>query len=139
MEEKEFKPRITKFVLHKHDALKAGRHYDLRIKYFYKNKLASWALPKAKIPKQVSKSVLAIRTNDHDTKWLKFSGKIPEGNYGAGKIKIVQSGQLQILKWGPKQIIFIASGSPLNGKYSMIKFNNRRNNNESWLLIKGKD
>jgi len=129
----------TPFILQLHDAQRAGQHYDLRLQIPRGNKLASWALTKAKIPKVSGDKVLAIRTEDHNKSWLKFQGKIPEGSYGAGDVKIEQKGQAEVLLWKNDRIItFIVSGSPMNGKYTLIKFKTKQNK-DSWLLVKGKD
>ena len=125
------------FVLQLHEAKRAGRHYDLRLQYPYKKSLASWALTKAKIPKKIGEKVLAMRTEDHDKSWLRFQGEIPEG-YGAGKVKIEQRGNVEILGWYDKAITFKVSGSPMNGKYALIKFKSIQKKN-SWLLVKSRD
>jgi len=131
---------LVPFILHLHLAHRAGRHYDLRLQYPYKKTLASWALTKAKIPKVLGDKVLAVQTEDHDKSWLTFRGNIPEGSYGAGTVKIEQKGEAEILGWYNKAIIFRVSGSPMNGKYSLIKFKIRnKNKNNNWLLIKSKD
>ena len=105
------------FVLHLHEAKRAGRHYDLRIQYPNKNKLASWALPKAEVPKTTKDRFLAVQTFDHDIEWLNKQGEIPQGEYGAGTVKIVQKGQCEIVRWTKDTITFIVrSGKPLNGK-----------------------
>lgn len=130
---------LTPLVLQLHEAQRAGKHYDLRLQIPRGNKLASWALTKAKIPKNPGDKVLAIRTEDHNKSWLKFQGKIPEGSYGAGNVKIEQKGQAEILLWNNSRIItFIISGFPMNGKYTLIKFKTKEND-DSWLLVKGKD
>ena len=90
---------LRPYVIQEHISDRAGRHYDLRIMYLRSNKLASWALPKAKIPKRPREKYLAVRTADHDPVWLSFRGKIPEGEYGSGTVKIVQKGELEMIRW----------------------------------------
>jgi len=130
--------KIVPFVLQLHEAYKAGRHYDLRIQYLYKKKLASWALPKANIPTRSGDGIAAIRTPDHDKSWLKFQGDIPKGTYGGGRVSIVQRGNVEIYAWTDKLIIFSASGSVMNGKYIIVKMK-ATGKQETWLLVKGKD
>ena len=88
---------IRLYVLDHHASMKAGTHYDFRIMYLRSNKLASWALPKARLPKNPGDKVIAIRTADHDPVWLQFQGEIPEGEYGHGTVKIAQKGELEII------------------------------------------
>ena len=130
--------RLTKMVLQSHDAHKAGKHYDLRLKYLNKNSLASWALVRAEIPQKPGDKVLAVRTSDHDMMWLNFSGTIPRGQGGAGKVKIEQSGIAEILAWNNNIISFRVDGPVLKGKYALIMYK-RSKQQTSWLLVKGKD
>lgn len=130
--------RIVPGVLQEHISKgTAGRHYDLRIKHVNANRLASWALPKARIPIKSGDKVLAMRTPDHGIKWLNFQGKIVE-KYGQGDVKIVQKFKAEILRWTSRIIAFNIIGSPLNGKYILFKYKTRESD-KSWLLMKGKD
>lgn len=133
---------LREFVLQEHlSEGRAQRHYDFRIRYPRKSDLISWALPKAKIPKRIGDKVLAVRTPDHDKSWLKFYGRIGSG-YGKGMVKIEQTGYVQIEAWDERnQITFtIDGGSPLDGRYSIIKMKNQKTEGqEDWLLIKAKD
>ena len=113
---------FSKYVIHEHDAKRAGKHYDLRIQIPRKRLLASWALPKGRIPQKYLEKVLAIRTNDHGNYWLFFQGEIPEGEYGAGTIKIIESGQVEVLGWSNKFITIKANGKLLNGRFHLNKF-----------------
>lgn len=131
--------KMVDFVLDDHSAKHAGNHYDLRLKYPTRNKLASWALTKHSIPKRTSEKVLAVKTQDHDMSWLKFQGKIPEGSFGAGTVKIVQRGQAEILTWTRDLISFKVNGSVMNGKYNLVKMKKSTGKQENWLLLKGKD
>jgi bifunctional non-homologous end joining protein LigD len=126
------------YVLHLHVAQRAGEHYDLRIKYPKKKKLASWALPKAKIPKE-GERYLAIKTDDHDMYWLKFSGEIAEGSYGAGTIKIEQSGKLEVDHWTTGSIVFTVTGNTMNGQYALIRIKPKvKTKEDTWIFIKTK-
>lgn len=130
--------KITKFVLHEHKAIRAGLHYDLRIKEPGKEILISFALPKSKIPKKNEK-FLAIKTTPHKMKWLDFEGHIKEGNYGHGDIKIIQKGICEVHTWNNRLITFvIEDGSPMNGKYHLIKTKSKRAGEEHFILLMGK-
>jgi len=130
--------KMVPFVLQLHEAYRAGRHYDLRLQYLYKNKLASWALPKAVIPAKSGDGIAAIRTPDHNKTWLKFQGEIPRGEYGGGRVTIAQRGDAEIYAWTDSLIIFVVSGRPMNGKYVLVKMK-PTGRQEGWLLVKGKD
>lgn len=131
---------ITDYVLHHHFSEgQAGEHYDLRIKYPNKNMLASWALPKAEVPKKDGERVLAVKVNDHSRLWLYFEGTVEEG-YGAGKIKIVQKGKMEIYGWGPQHITFyVQTGKYMRGKYSLIRFKAKEKNTDTWVLLKARE
>ena len=83
------------YVIDYHEAHRAGIHFDFRIKYPHKDKLMSWALPKARFP-EVGEKLLAVQTPDHEMDWLSWQGEIPKGEYGGGKVTIYQSGMLDI-------------------------------------------
>lgn len=61
-----------------------------------KSVLASWAIPKAKLPAK-GERLFAIKTEDHPFEYLTFEGEIGEG-YGAGTIKLVQTGDCQVIQ-----------------------------------------
>jgi len=126
------------YVIHEHLAKRAGPHYDFRIKIPGKNLLASFALPKSQFPKEYGDKVLAIRTNDHGRYWLFFQGDIPDGEYGAGSIKIVQKGNAEILGWSSSYITFRISGPTVSGRFTLIKFKGKDKAN-TWVLIRTKE
>lgn len=132
--------RIVPYVIHEHDAKRAGHHLDFRIKFPNKNLAASWAIPKGEFPRKPGEKVLAVRTNDHGRYWLYIDNlTIPEGEYGAGTIKILQKGKAEIYGWSDKHITFVIKGSVANGRYSIIKFNGRKEDKgNTWVLIKTK-
>ncbi|MCK5017365.1 MAG: hypothetical protein KAS32_09890 [Candidatus Peribacteraceae bacterium] len=133
------KGQIVPMILQEHRAKRAGLHFDLRIRYPHRQKLASWALTKARLPKKPGDKVLAVRTPDHDMSWLKFQGEIPEGSAGYGQVKIVQKGTAELLSWQEgKLIIFKVTGPRMSGKYTLLKFKQDKKQ-ELWLLLKNKD
>ena len=75
------------YMVHKHDAKRAGLHYDLRLEE--DGVLKSWAIPKG-MPK--SGRHLAIQTPDHSMEYGRWEGTIKSG-YGAGKVEIDTSGE----------------------------------------------
>lgn len=118
------------YVIQKHDA--SHLHYDLRLQR--DGVLKSWAVPK-KPPQKPGIKRLAIQTEDHPVAYATFEGQIPEGEYGAGTVKIWDKGTYTIKKWEKKEIIINISGEKLIGPYVLIKFKNDKN----WLFFKKKN
>ena len=104
------------FVVHKHFA--RNLHYDLRLEM--NGTLASWAVPKEP-PITKEHKRLAIQVEDHPLAYAKFRGVIPEGNYGAGKVEILDNGNYELKYADSKKIEFILHGKKLKGNYVLIK------------------
>jgi len=129
----------VKYVIQQHSAKRAGEHYDLRIKYPFKNLAASWALPKSHFPEKTGERVLAIRTHDHGRYWLYIDKlDIPPGEYGAGYIKTIQGGKALIYGWTNDHITFYINGRIATGRFSLIKFKSKERKTNTWVLIKTK-
>lgn len=117
------------YVVQEHHA--SHLHWDLRLEM--SGVLKSWAIPK--IPTTIKgEKRLAIQVEDHPLAYAKFHGIIPEGNYGAGEVKIWDNGKYELLEKTPKKIIIDIHGKKLKGKYALIKTNYR--NKKSWLFFK---
>lgn len=95
--------------------------------------LRSWAIPKHKVP--TSKPILAQETENHDIKYKDFSGIIPEGVYGAGRVEIYDKGIFEFVKVVyDKEYVFNLKGKKIKGYYALIKTKGK-----SFLWIKVKD
>ena len=118
------------FVIHEHHA--SHLHYDLRLER--DGVLKSWAIPKEPPLAQGIKR-LAVHVEDHPLDYAKFEGTIPEGQYGAGKVMIWDSGTYLAEKFLENEIIAEFNGKKLSGKYVLIKtqFKGAKN---SWLFFK---
>lgn len=117
------------FVIHEHHA--SHLHYDLRLEM--NSVLKSWAVPKIPPRTKVEKR-LAIQVEDHPLSYAKFKGTIPEGNYGAGEVKIWDNGKYELIEKTPNKIVFKLNGKKLNGEYVLVKTNYANKN--SWLWFK---
>ena len=127
--EKILKLKNKIFVVHEHHA--SHLHWDLRLEM--NRVLKSWAVPKEP-PMEKGTKRLAIQVEDHPLSYAKFEGEIPEGNYGAGKVKIWDSGKYNLIEKNSKKIIFELHGKKLKGKYCLIKTN--YGNKKSWLFMR---
>lgn len=122
-----------KYVIHKHDA--SHLHYDLRLED--EGVLKSWAVPK-KPSKDPNTKRLAVQVNDHNLDYADFEGEIPEGQYGAGKVEIWDSGTYELLEKSKNKYIIDIHGDKLKGTYNLIrtKFKGKKKN---WLFFKKKE
>ena len=122
--------RLSRFVIHEHHA--SHLHWDLRLQMH--GVLKSWAVPKTP-PRTKSEKRLAIQVEDHPLSYATFKGKIPEGNYGAGEVKIWDKGKYELIEKSSKKILFELHGKKLKGKYVLVKtsYGGKKN---GWLWFK---
>jgi len=123
------------FVIQEHNA--SHLHWDFRLEI--EGALKSWAIPKQP-PKQKNLKRLAIETEDHPLGYENFEGEIPEGNYGAGTVKIWDKGTFELLEFQEdKKIEFNLNGNKLKGKYVLVKTSygqNKEQKKKSWILFR---
>jgi len=117
------------YVIQKHWATRL--HHDLRLEF--EGVLKSWAVPKD--PLEANKRrLLAVQVEDHPLDYANFEGLIPEGQYGAGKVKIWDKGTFELINKKENKIIFKINGKRLKGNYVLVKFKPPKN----WLFFKKK-
>jgi bifunctional non-homologous end joining protein LigD len=134
------------FIVQEHQATRL--HYDFRLEA--DNVLKSWAVPKGPSMDPAQKR-LAVHVEDHPLAYADFKGKIPEGQYGAGTVKLWDKGTFdnllsekpvpQTVEEGIEagRLEFALHGKKLRGRFALIRMNGRAQGKDSWLLIKMKD
>lgn len=145
------------FVIQEHHATRL--HFDFRLQIG--NVMPSWAIPKG-VQNDSTVKRLAMKTEDHPLDYRKFSGIIPEGEYGAGEVTIWDEGtyvpeveiakgvrkKIEAVKEGEKvmlegikkgEVKFYLFGKKVKGSFALVKtkgFPPGKTN--AWLLIKHK-
>ncbi|MGB8387911.1 ATP-dependent DNA ligase [Mycobacterium sp.] len=117
------------FVIQEHHARRL--HYDFRLER--DGVLVSWAVPK-NLPDTTSVNHLAVHTEDHPLEYAGFEGVIPNGEYGAGKVVIWDSGTYDTEKFRDDEVIVNLHGSRISGRYALIQ-----TNGDQWLAHRMKD
>ena len=92
--------------------------------------LKSWAVPKGP-PEAAGVKRLAVAVEDHPVDYIDFEGTIPEGQYGAGTVKIWDNGKFVLKERAPRALKFELFGKKLKGDYALVNFKGK-----NWLLYK---
>jgi bifunctional non-homologous end joining protein LigD len=114
----------ARFVVQEHSARRL--HWDLRLEH--DGALASWALPRG-VPEHPDENRLAVRTEDHPLEYLEWEGEIPKGEYGAGTMRVWDSGSFEAEKFRDDEVIATFHGERVRGRYALI-----RTREQNWLL-----
>lgn len=117
---------MNRFVVQEHNA--SHLHWDFRLEK--DGVLKSWAVPKG-VPEKKSVKRLAIQVEDHQLSYIDFEGTIPEGEYGAGTVKIWDRGVYELESETAKRMVFALKGKRLKGAYCLVHLKDKQ-----WLLIK---
>ncbi len=125
-----------RFVIHEHHASRL--HFDLRLEIG--GVLRSWAVPKG-VSMNPREKRLAIAVPDHSVGYIGFQGTLAEGSYGAGEVRIWDSGEFETNGDAEKQLekgklVFTFDGAKLKGEFTLVKM---RKQEKNWLIIKSKD
>lgn len=119
------------FVIHQHHARRL--HFDLRLEMFNGPTpvLVSWAVPK-NLPIGRGTRVLAVKVEDHPFEYGGFSGSIPAGNYGAGEVRIFDSGTYRLTEQAPGKLTIRLEGRRMKGTWHLIRTGR---NGKDWLAM----
>lgn len=128
-------PAGETFVIHQHHARRL--HFDLRLEMMNGDTpvLVSWAVPK-NLPLKTGKANLAVHVEDHPFEYGSFSGTIPAGNYGAGEVRIFDSGTYEVLEQEKDKLTFRLEGKRLRGVWHLFKTKPRKGEEDAdnWLV-----
>jgi bifunctional non-homologous end joining protein LigD len=108
--------------------------------------LKSWAVPKGPSMNPNDKH-LAVMVEDHPIEYGSFEGAIPEGQYGAGEVRIwdkgtyVEIGDPLVEQIREGKITIIFHGKKLKGEFHMVEMKGRpgEEDKNNWLVFKHKD
>lgn len=120
------KSEKTRFVIQEHHA--SHLHYDFRLEMG--GVLKSFAVPKNLAP-TIGEKRLGVQTEDHPVDYIEFEGVIPEGNYGAGTVKIWDSGEYRLLEKTSRSYKIELKGKKIKGPYQLFNFKEK-----NWFIFK---
>jgi bifunctional non-homologous end joining protein LigD len=127
-------PPGERFVIQQHYATRL--HHDVRLEMLNGDTpvLVSWAVPK-RLPRHRGERHLAIHTEDHPMGYADFAGSIPEGNYGAGEVRIFDRGSYEMVERTEDRITFRLQGERLDGTFHLI-LTGTEDGKERWLALR---
>ncbi len=116
----------NRFVIQEHSA--TALHWDLRLER--DGVLVSWALPRG-LPLDPKRNHMAVHTEDHPLEYLDFHGDIPEGNYGAGWMRVWDTGTYEVKEWEPKKLVVTLHGERVDNQFALFQAGREAKN---WLI-----
>jgi bifunctional non-homologous end joining protein LigD len=122
------------FMIHQHHATRL--HFDLRLEFLNGKTpvLVSFAVPK-NLPLTKGKPHLAIHVEDHPFDYGTFSGTIPKGNYGAGEVRIFDSGTYELLEQEEGKLTIKLDGERFKGTWHMVHTKGKGRGSDEWLTF----
>lgn len=126
----------SEFVIVKHEAKRAGLHYDFRFRKPQSKKWDSFAVRKG-VPAKTGEKVLAVKTTEHTEKEARLTGVLASG-YGAGKFTMQDEGSCEILKYSDRHISIKLNGKKFKGVYHLFEIANSDRKQKDYFLFKGR-
>ncbi|MBA3430133.1 MAG: hypothetical protein H0U16_01475, partial [Actinobacteria bacterium] len=125
------------FLIHQHHARRL--HFDLRLEMMNGDTpvLVSWAVPK-NLPIKKGKPHLAVHVEDHPFEYGSFSGTIPAGEYGAGEVRIFDSGSYEILEQEAGKLSLRLLGRRFQGIWHLTQ-TRKDDGKDEWLVFLRRD
>ena len=117
----------NRFVVQEHSATRL--HWDLRLER--DGVAVSWAVPNG-IPEVPGENRMAVHTEDHPLEYLSWEGVIPQGSYGAGTMKVWDSGTYDAHEWTDTKLTVTFHGEQVSGKYHLFHIGGREGND--WMI-----
>jgi len=105
----------AKFTIQEHNAKKAGLHYDWRLE---KDGVAKSFVVRKEL--KDGDKFLFIPVEDHPVDYMEWEGTIPDGEYGAGTVKVYAKGTWTEIKWG-REVQFDIESSKISGRITLFK------------------
>lgn len=109
-------PGQPRFVIQHHLATRA--HHDLRLER--DGVAVSWAVPEG-LPDVPGLGHLAIHTEDHPLACLDVAGEIPDGECGAGPMRIWDRGTYETLAWDEGKVEVRLHGARHDGEFHLLR------------------
>jgi bifunctional non-homologous end joining protein LigD len=116
-----------RFVIQEHSATRL--HWDLRLER--DGVAVSWAVPNG-VPELPGENRMAVHTEDHPLEYLTWEGVIPKGNYGAGTMKVWDSGTYETHEWTDTKATVTFHGEHVSGRYHLFHIGGRDGND--WMI-----
>src|SRR5207237_10917092 len=88
------------------------------------------AVPKCP-PTETGVKRLVVQVEEHPLSYWGFEGTIPEGEYGAGSVKVWDKGTYVLELRGPRKYHVLLKDKKVKGDYRLINFKDR-----NWLMYK---
>ena len=127
------------FVIQKHAASRL--HYDFRLEF--DGVLRSWAVPRGPSYDPADKR-LAVQVEDHPLNYGSFEGRIPKGQYGAGRVIVWDRGLWQAVGDAAAglargKLVFRLQGQKMRGLWELVRTTPDEQRPPQWLLFKKRD
>jgi hypothetical protein len=118
-------PKTWEFGIHRHQAERAGTHFDLRLGDPETGRAHSWSLRHLPKPGEMR---LAVRQPTHTLPYMDFKGRIAAG-YGKGDVELARRDRAEVLRAGEDEVRFNVYPGREAEEYAL-----RRRKGDSWLL-----